>query len=205
MRRRLTAGAGICEKTRMVRLVPGIALALALCLGCVRPRPIAAGDAPTLAPGEGILVVDVESDVPIQRLALSGFVAAERLEAGHHLALLVVGAGSYRWTAIQVPGAFGSVRFRIRREDEWAFRVEPGRINYAGQIFVRRHGSGIGPLFARNLNRSAMAWLELGRRHPELVERYAMHYSGPAEDAFFAELEALRAAGRAAGEAGSAE
>src|SRR5262245_10237973 len=121
----------------MSRFLPGVALALALALGCAKPRSIAEGVVPTLAPDEGILVVDVEADVPIERLVLSGMTVAERLEPGHHLALLVVGAGSYRWTEVQAPGPFGSVHFRIQRDDEWAFRVEPGRINYAGRIVLR--------------------------------------------------------------------
>ena len=182
----------------MSRLVPVVAIALALALGCTKPRPVAEGMAPTLAPGEGILVVDVESDVRIERLALSGMTVAERLEPGHHLALVVVGAGSYRWTEIQVPGPFGSARFRIQRDDEWAFRVEPGRINYAGRIVVRyRPGLGSVQMVGRNLNRSAMAWLELERRWPDLVGRYALAYTGPVDDAFLEQLGALRAARRA--------
>jgi len=188
----------------MSRLVRGAALALALVLGCAKPRPIAEGVVPTLAPDEGILVVDVETDAPIERLAMNGIVVAERLAPGHHLALLVVGAGSYRWTAIQVPGVLGSVRFYIRRDDEWSFRVEPGRINYAGRILVIRRRPGLGPyqMHARNLNRSAMAWLELERRRPELVGRYALAYTGPVEDAFLEKLSTLRAARAAPGPGG---
>jgi len=50
-----------------------------------------------------------------------------------------------RRRAIQIPGAFGSLRFRIGREDEWTFHVEPGRINYAGRILVGQRRSGCCP------------------------------------------------------------
>jgi len=183
----------------MTRLVLILALALAFSPGCVPPRPIVVGEIPTLSPDEGILVLDVESDVPIERLALNGVPAVEHLEAGHQLALLVVEAGSYRWTAIQIPGASGSARFRIRREDEWTFHVEAGRINYPGTILVS-HRSGLGSiqLYAGNLNRSAMTWVELKRRFPQLVERYVVIYSGPAKDGFLAQLATLQASKRAA-------
>jgi hypothetical protein len=175
-------------------------LALALASGCVSSRPIAPGEIPTLAADEGILVLDVESAVPVERLALNGVVVAEFLEPGRRLALLVVGAGSYRWTSIQIPGAFGSLRFRMRREDEWTFRVEPGRINYIGRLEVEERRSGLGPvqLLGRNVNRSAMAWVELKKRFPLVVERYPVVYSGPAKDEFLAQLATLQASRRAA-------
>jgi hypothetical protein len=181
---------------------PGLvaALALALAAGCVSSRPIATGEIPTLAADEGILVLDVESDVPIERLALNGVVVAEFLEPGRRLALLAVGAGSYRWTSIQIPGTFGSLRFRMRREDEWTFRVEPGKINYTGRLEVEQRRSGLGSvqLVGRNVNRSAMAWVELGKRFPLVVGRYPVVYSGPAQDAFLARLATLQASRRAA-------
>src|SRR5262249_54706093 len=163
--------------------------------GCVTARPIPAGTVPTLGPDEGILVVDVETAVPIERLLLSGATAAEHLEPGHALRTIVVRSGEYRWSGLRIHGAYGIVRYRVDRDEEWTLRVVAGRINYPGTLVIHKRRNAIGSALAGGVeNRSARTWLELKRSAPELLARYGVSYGGAQPDAFLAELEKVRAA-----------
>src|SRR5262245_49415773 len=172
-----------------------LACAFLVASGCVGARPIPPGTVPELGPGEGILVVDIETAVPIEQLLLSRATAAEHVDPGHALRMIVVRAGEYRWSGLRVPSAYGIIRYRVDRDEEWALRVVPGRINYPGTLVIHKGRNAIGSdLRGRVENRSARTWLELKRRTPELLARYRVSYTGPEPDAFLAELEKVRAA-----------
>jgi hypothetical protein len=125
-------------------------------LGCANARLIAADGPLALRANQGILVVHIDSDFPIRRLRFdTGVTAASDLSRGEYVALAVVPAGSYRWTTIEVPMAENRdfyYRFRMRRDSDWSFKVEAGRINYPGQVIVK--GS------ARELSREKSDFLE---------------------------------------------
>jgi len=179
------------------RLVTATALCIAL--GCTTARPILPGVDPGLRPGEGLLVLDLDSDVRISSLACSGVLAAHDLPPGEHLVLLAIDAGSYRWNRVAF-GLDGMLLLDFRRTEPWSFRVEAGRISYPGQLVFR----GAGRLWterrleARNINRSAMVFQRLRKLYPELLARYSIRYTGRHRDDFLERYTAALGAGKSA-------
>jgi hypothetical protein len=150
-------------------------------LGCANARLIAADGPLALRANQGILVVHIDSDFPIRRLRFdTGVTAASDLSRGEYVALAVVPAGSYRWTTIEVPMAENRdfyYRFRMRRDSDWSFKVEAGRINYPGQVIVKgsaRELSREKSLWAWTRNRPALALEQIRATYPTLLTQYPL-------------------------------
>jgi hypothetical protein len=161
------------------RLIP-LLFALLPALGCANTRLIATDGPLALKPDEGILVVHVDSDFHIRRLRFNTrFTAATDLSPGQYVALVVVPAGSYRWTTIEVPvgGPGYYYRFRMRRDSDWSFKVEAGRINYPGQIIVKgtqRSLLSSKSLYTWTQTRSALALGQIRATYPTLLTQYPL-------------------------------
>jgi hypothetical protein len=155
-------------------------LVLLTTLGCTTAKRITADGTLDLTPDQGILVVHIDSDFPIQKLKFNHSIkAATDLSAGTHLALFRVPAGRYRWTTIEIPAFHPGYfyRFRMRRDSEWKFEVKPGHITYPGQLVVKGSNQvlfGSGNLEAWTANRAAMALVELRANFPNLLAQHPM-------------------------------
>lgn len=179
-----------------------LAAATALCvaLGCTTARPILPGADPGLRDGEGLLVLDLVSDVRISSLACSGVRAAHDLPPGEHLVLLAIKAGSYRWNRVAFGGPQVKLLLDFGRKEPWSFRVEAGRISYPGQLVFR--GAELlwtaHRMEARSINRSAMVFQRLRKLYPELLARYPIRYTGRRRDDFLERYTEILGAGRSA-------
>jgi len=180
------------------RLVTATALCIAL--GCTTARPILPGVDPGLRDGEGLLVLDLVTDVSISRLDCSGVLAAHNLPPGEHLVLLAIRAGSYRWNRVGFGGPQGTLLVDFGRKEPWSFRVEAGRISYPGQLVFR--GAELlwteHRMEARSINRSAMVFQRLRKLYPELLARYPIRYTGRRRDDFLERYTEILGAGRSA-------
>lgn len=177
--------------------------------GCASVRPLdgnalGLGVLPTLAPNEGILVVRIDTEVPIAKLQISGMTLLSDLQKGEHFRLIAVTAGSYQWSGLVVAAGEGDVPFRMRFDEIWKFRVEPGRTCYPGEFVFRGEAKstsvGLYPINLRN--RSALALRELLERYPGLLERYPPIYTGHEVDGY---LDYYARTFLAPGEAGHAD
>ena len=177
--------------------------------GCVTVEPVGSDGAIELSPDQGILVIHLSSRYGFQEFAFSSGGKIPRIEGGEQLELFVVRAGSYRFTRINV----SRLRFLLRREDQWEFRIEPGRINYLGMLELRQDVVNVKvrgllvPRFvrlsARMVDRSAMAMDSLRERHPGLLERNPLVYSGSGRSVFFEQLRAAELEGHEGRDTGS--
>jgi hypothetical protein len=172
-------------------------LALATLLGCATLRPIERGEPFELAPDEGILLVHVASNVPLQSVHISGATQIRDLKPGHNQRLYVISAGNYRWTRLLLGSR---LRYQMFSHDYWRFRVEPGRINYPGMLMV--HGPRVSfwtaDSYVFNLNRSALSYKLLEEEFPNLLERYPIEYTGRGRDDFLIRYSEAQRALRAA-------
>jgi len=112
------------------------------------------------------------------------------------VALAVLPAGNYRWTAIEVPSATGDFyyRFRMRPDSDWRFKVEAGRINYPGQIIVKgnqRVLSRSRTLWAWTKNRPALALERIRATYPMLLAQYPLANGRSERDDFLERYQAL--------------
>ena len=158
-------------------------LRIALCVltllsGCTSVRPLDVeessrepGGLPVLAPDEGILVVDLDTQVPIKALKIGLLTAFSDLPVGEHLLFLAISKGEHRWTDVLVQTSRGEIRYTAPLSDAYKFRVESGRINYSGTISLRAETEG-GSLSFSIRSRSAEVLRILRLRYPALVERF---------------------------------
>lgn len=153
---------------------------LAACASGIRPLDSSA--AATLAQDEGLLILHVDTDRPIDGVQLNGVTIASGVPAGNRVWLVRADTGAHRWTALRLTGPDGRSRaHRLTPDDEFRFDVEPGSVNYGGTLVVRSVG---GPLTARNRNRAAMAIRMLGVRDAALVASHPLRSGARSEDGF---------------------
>ena len=162
----------------------GLFAALLTVLGCTTSRPIPSDGPIELKPNQGILVVHLDSSLPIERLKFNQNTAAASLPAGSHLFLVVVDAGNYRWTSVHVPVKDSNQRFRFSlrgRGYDWKFKVEPGQITYPGQlIFWGQRSKYYATLNAISSNRAAITLEKLQAQRWYPSARFKMTPMSPA-------------------------
>jgi hypothetical protein len=145
---------------------------------------------------QGLLILHVDSDVPIETLRLDRGVAARSVARGEHVWIVRAAAGRYRWTGVQVGAQAGRAeRHRLPSEDEFRFAVEAGKINYPGALIIRSPQSSrsvSGNLRIRNRNHAAMAIRELLADHASLLESLPLHYAGLSGDRFLEYYQRMR-------------
>lgn len=144
-------------------------------------QPLPEGPLPALADDEGYLVVAVDTDAFLVRLhlkRLDTMFGNERLNdinVGRSVRVLRLPAGEYRWSRIDAAptlrvgqitnvaaalSMFGRQRFNIDKLDaSAAFRVVPGKLNYAGDLHLRFR-AGMVSLAMPNRGERALALLE---------------------------------------------
>ena len=135
-----------------------------------------------LAPDEGLLVFQVDTDLPIEKLILTGLDAGRPIDAGDTFEIVRVPAGRYRWYSLVVPesdrhrGLYRIDPSKYADEDELYFEVQPGVLNYAGELVVSRGRVTWfqRSIYIRVLNHLAGAIRVLEREHPALLDQYAL-------------------------------
>ena len=146
--------------------------------GCVSIRPVEPGTLPRLGKDEGMLVVHVDTNTPIESLDFGWQRVLLDVGRGEHIVLMVVERGSYRWTALRMPNTSTS---RLPGSDACRFAVEPGRINFIGTLLVVRSGFR---LEKRCIDRTASGLRLLQEQYPGVVGLFAPTYSGSARHVF---------------------
>jgi hypothetical protein len=176
--------------TRRALEGPAVALGVLLgflLLGCTTFRVLDPHAPVVLEEGEGILVVHIRTQVKLHSVKISGALihdAGTELPAGEHFTLLAATSGDYRWHRLE--RVFAPVTYHYeppKDEGEWDFTVEAGKINYPGLLVVEGV-EGHSSLAVRAINQSAMAFFDLERRHPGLIEQFPMRWAGSPRDDF---------------------
>jgi dipeptidyl aminopeptidase/acylaminoacyl peptidase len=172
-------------------------LALLLAFPAAATAPVL-GELPALGADQGLLVVAVDSPVPVAHLELRGRhwwqprLRLRELEAGRALALYVVRAGRYRWQSVR--GRDG-VHYEVGDDPEYHFEVRAGAITYPGDLVFRPRGSSSAVLHVANRALGVIDALDL--RHPGWQQQFVLAYSGRYPDPFPAFYQQQRAAAAA--------
>ncbi len=167
------------------------ALQLIVMLPAFAAREFKAGEAVTLAEGNGLLVVLLNSLEPLEFVSLdrrNATFGGEKLmtfSAGRSLRLVELPAGEYQWAkaTFKTPSAFASTYITMRKDPALAFKIEPGVINYSGDLDL--DGTVFSGWFRteRN-NRLAAALLQLEREFPNLRKQYPLRWQGSSPDRY---------------------
>jgi hypothetical protein len=187
VRRLIVAHAGLRWLVILTSLVAGCAPHI---------QPLGPSGVSTLAPGEGLLILHVDTDVPVEALLLDSGVVAESIQQGEHIWFVRARARRYRWTAVRFGAQAGRrQRYRLDDDEEFRFDVAAGRINYAGALIIRSPHMGrsvVGNVRIRHRNHAAMAIRELRDRHASLLRSLPLHHAGPSGDRFLERYQRVR-------------
>lgn len=157
------------------------------------------GGAP-LAKQEGLLIIQIDTDVPLQWISFENARVAENVPKGRHIWVVRARAGDYAWNEIGIGAEVGreqTIEFDDYRalkkrkdwvwDDEYEFDVEAAKINYPGELIIQRYAPGQGAgrgFWIRNRNHSAMAIRELQKTHAALLGMYPVRHAGAGHDGF---------------------
>jgi acetyl esterase/lipase len=188
------AGGWMPDLSRGVSSFVAFAAVLAF-LGCASgpPTPVPGGGGEPLSSDEGYLVIHVDTDVAIERIAAGGQDFVRNLQPGRHLWLVRAKAGRARWTSVKLtpqPSNSGPIRpkaFSVLNEKEFEFEVEAGAVNYPGDLVIRLADPDAGimaGISVRNRNHSAMAVRKLAKTHSGLLAAHPIRYAGSSGDEF---------------------
>jgi dienelactone hydrolase len=184
----------ITPKTWRTELDPRPILLAAILLGssacAMAPlQPVVPGVPVELGEDEGLVVVQIDTEIPLEQLSLDRAVVSGAISSGRHIWLVRLATGRYRWKRV----AFGS-RAGVAQvypfepgDVDLRFDVEAGKINYPGELVIRAHPvlrSARGGIYIRNRNHSALAVRELRRIAPDLLSAYPLRHAGPRGDGF---------------------
>jgi hypothetical protein len=162
---------------------------LAWTAGCASLVPIEEDQTITLAPDEGVLIVDIVSNIHLDWLR-SESLRIDSISPGHTVRLYIAPEGEYEWsTARGRLGPYGT-RYNFHDDPSLHFTVKAGHINYPGRLVFRdRFGSNY--FEARTINRSAEIANLLESTWPRLLASYPLQYSGFIRDDFLTEYQKL--------------
>ncbi len=157
------------------------------------------GEAP-LSPTEGYLIVQIDTQVPLDSVEITGFELAHDLPAGEHAWIVRVPAGRYDFVRVRpdVDSGFpqSAVLPLMRRrtydasrvveawKDQFRFEVRAGAINYPGGLEIRKLRPTAQHLDFRHSNHAARAIRSLEARYGALLVQHPIVHGGPGSDAF---------------------
>ncbi len=167
--------------------------------GCAKPawEPVPAGESHGPRAEEGLLVLDVDSDVPIERLETDGSIAATRLPRGRHTWIVRARPGSYAWRHVVLGqgSGFSDSRVSLPDDDEFRFDVVAGRLNYPGELVIRSDAWGRWRgrrIEVRNRNHAASALRTLRGTHSALLSEIPLRTAGASADRFLERYDEAR-------------
>lgn len=175
--------------SRWIRLLSVVVLLL-LASGTSAADWLEPGAPLALDEDEGLLLLVIDSDAEIEDVVLDRDgspmkLKVAKLSRGVHVRIAVASAGTYRFLHLGFDGRDISYKWkfpeRLRRS---GFTVEPGKINYFGDVVSR--GAMMRDVTVDN--RASTAVVRVEERFPGLVRRYPWRYAGPAPDPFVTKL-----------------
>ena len=200
-----------CAPPRVSRFC-GLVLACAAAIGALGCESAVGVGLGGMGSGIGYLVLDIRTDTPLASVTIGGWKRIPLdVKAGAWLRVVEVPAGRYRWSRLELPEVFAAsygfsarpvpLEFEFPYDDDLAFHVEPGRLNYVGLIEVSR--SERFQLGIRVIDRTAVAIERLREEFPAMVERYPIVYAGAGRPVFLDRYRAAKGS-QAASSAGAA-
>ncbi len=147
-------------------------------------REVRPGEDLQLPAGSGLLLVAVDTDIPLQALRIKRngtLFDAESIKdigKGRTTRLYVVPAGRYRWDTVRKPLR----SFELGENEEYSFEVKQGILNYPGDLIYRDIDEFNAMVHVANRGLLAMDWMD--QTYPELSERHVLTYMGHYPDPF---------------------
>lgn len=148
-------------------------------------REVEPGQAPALKPGEGLVLMAVDTPVPVYAVRMNrdgktfGSGAMRELKAGRSFRLYAVPAGTYEWRELQL---FYGLRYKLSDDPDFQFKVEPGKVTYPGDLLFRPVSVWRASFAMSNRALAAIDWLH--KEHPGAYRDYPFAFAGRYPDPF---------------------
>jgi hypothetical protein len=156
-------------------------------------RQIPPRESVAMKKGDGLLVIDLASEIRVENLQLAAWVRVGPLDPTQRYHILSVPPGRYSWRTVEV--SHYGYWYRLYRSPDGErreFDVVAGQINYPGQLQLRRAGPGM--IHFGVSNQSAHALADLEQLVPDLLTRHPMVYTGFQRDDFLLEYRRTKEA-----------
>ena len=152
--------------------------------------PVAAGENPVLKANEALLVVAIDTGMPLEAAFMTEEGARssrvlKHIEVGHTFQLLRVPVGRYGWHSLRIGDWAHSsywATYRLSDNKDGFFDVRPDVVNYGGELVVRPRDARRSTIYLANRGLSAINWLQA--QHPQLASQREFVYSGHYNDPF---------------------
>ena len=163
--------------------------------------PLDSGESPALDAGEGLLLVTIDTEFPLEAVYMKqeGAVLNSRVlknpAAGRTTVLVRVAAGRYGWDKLRIGNwarSWSWWDYRLGSDPESYFDVRAGAINYPGDLVVRSISANRSYIQRMDHALLAIDWLE--STNPGLLKQWPLVYTGPFADPFPAYYLKARAA-----------
>jgi hypothetical protein len=147
----------------------------------------------------GYILLSVDTNNDLQRVRIAGpktlEISEEDLTAGSRFMLVDVPAGEYDFTGV----TFNAYSRSELSEGSWHFRVEPGKINYIGNLTVEVSGllAVLGiyteepTVLLENKSVDALEFMQ--KNYPNILAARPMVYGGAGTDYFFPYVQNINA------------
>lgn len=152
-------------------------------------RKVAPGKDPGLGPGDGLLVLSVDTSAPVSSVQFkkAGSLwtggALRNIETGRTRQLFVVPAGQYQWARVTLSSNdVWRTYFTLADDPEYRFEVRAGQITYAGDLILRPQTPMSTSIHVANRSLPVIDWLQAS--HPALYAAHPFAYSGHYPDPF---------------------
>ena len=178
-------------------------LAASLLAGCAASVQDVKDYEGTLAPGDGVLVVAVDTMVPFSDLRLIrpndtfSAIASQALPKGRTVRFIEVPAGTYQWATVDLSTSYQHYYVPLDRnkKQRFTFTVKPGVINYPGDFVLMVDDnraiygeaglySAINSYYIRLVDRNAMLLDDLSPDQAKMIAHLGLTYTGPGNDDF---------------------
>ncbi|QNP40524.1 alpha/beta hydrolase family protein [Lysobacter solisilvae (ex Woo and Kim 2022)] len=188
--------AGAFGRVRGLRMRAGkwlvCAVLMLVAMDAFGMRRIKEGEAPKLAPDEGLVVISVDTSTPIAtvhvgRVGGGTATVLNYLKIGRNPALFAAKAGEYEWAQMKLTNGFMYSRFRIGKP-EFRFTVTAGKIVYPGDLVLRPSSLTNAYIQVHNRTLPIMDWLQA--EHAALYAQLPFEYTGYYPDPFPAHYRA---------------
>jgi len=146
---------------------------------------IKVGDNKTLKEGEGFILLGIETNLDLKKIVIEGAqnieLSSADIKAGTNYLLVDLKHGDYTIGQIHLNRYW---RLHFEDDEEWAFRIEPGQINYVGHLELNRRGYYHKRTRAELVNRASEAVNFLEDNYSILMQNNTVVYGGPGQDFF---------------------